>query len=271
MNAAILVNGEPRTQIDVRDRGLQYGDGLFETMAVLDGSIRRRDAHMARLHLGCSRLGIPAPQKAVLDSEIDALIAGCERAVLKLIVTRGFGGRGYRAPEQPSPSRVLWLDAWPQYPPAWAEEGVAVRVCRTVLSDQPQLAGIKHLNRLEQILARREWSEAGEALIAEGLMRDARGHVVCGTMSNVFVVRAGRLLTPAIDRCGVAGTLRQAVLHAAVQLGIGTGKVDLDLDTLRQAEEIFLTNALIGVWPVRRIDDRDCAIGPMTRRIQAAI
>jgi 4-amino-4-deoxychorismate lyase len=269
VSGIVLIDGKPRTQIDVRDRGLQYGDGLFETMAVLDGEVRRLDAHLARLQSGCERLGIVMPERTLLTAEIAAVTLNAQRAVLKLMVTRGFGGRGYRLPDQPAPTRILWLDAWPEYPAEWAHTGVNVRVCSTVLGVQPQLAGIKHLNRLEQILARREWQGSDD--VAEGLMMDTRGAVICGTMTNVFVVHSGNLLTPRLDRCGVAGTVRAAILQAAAELGIPGKEVAIDFDALREADEVFLTNALIGVWPVRRLGDHSYRVGPVTRQLQAVV
>lgn len=272
MSVRMLVNGVAHSQLDARDRGVQYGDGLFETMAVIDGAVRRFSAHWARLQRGCERLGIPLPDRTLVEAEIAQLALGESRAVLKLILTRGYGGRGYRPPEQPIASRVLWLDSWPQYPQQWAREGVIVRLCDTVLSEQAQLAGLKHLNRLEQVLARREWrSDGGVDDIAEGLMLNSSGDVVCGTMSNVFVVRDGVLLTPQLDRSGVAGTVRAAVLTTAPELGIEARETPLDLEAVRAADELFLTNALIGVWPIRRFEEREYPVGALTRRLQSTI
>ncbi len=265
----VLIDGQPQTSIDVRNRGLQYGDGLFETMAVVDGAVRRLQAHLARLRRGCECLGIALPESVLLETEIAALATGRAQAVLKLIVTRGDGGRGYAPPMHASPRRILWLDEWPRHPPHWAQQGVAVRFCRTVLGDQPQLAGIKHLNRLPQVLARSEWTP-GEGAAAEGLMLDTHGHVVGGTMSNVFVAKEGRMLTPRLDRCGVAGTMRGAVLEAAAQAGVSCEETTLTRAALLAADEIFLTNALIGIWPVQRVEDQPFTPGPLTRLMQSA-
>jgi 4-amino-4-deoxychorismate lyase len=265
MRGRILVNGRSTTQIDARDRGLQYGDGLFETLAVLDGEVRRLELHLERLTRGCARLGIASPGRDTLVGEIESLAADQQRAVLKLVVTRGMSARGLRAAQ---PTRILSLHPWPAHPPDFAEEGVAVRICSTILAEQPALAGIKHLNRLEQVVARREWNDPA---VAEGLMRNRQGAIVCGTITNVFVVQGGRVMTPAVDRCGVAGTVRATVLERAHKLGIPAVQAVIGDAELAAAEEVFLTNALIGIWPVTRIGERQLAVGPLTRRFQAEI
>lgn len=268
MSATILIDGIEQSQIDVRDRGLQYGDGLFETMAVSDGRVRRLNAHLDRLRGGCERLGFACPDSALIEAELLQLAHGQRRAVLKLIVTRGMGGRGYRPPPETKPTRIVSLNAWPEYPAHWWQDGVDVRICHTTLGDNPVLAGLKHLNRLEQVLARNEWNEPQ---IAEGLMLDARGTVVCGTMSNVFLVSDGILRTPRLDRCGVLGTTRRAVLAEAAALGIAAEETDLRLEDVLKADEVFLTNAVIGLWPVRSLDKRQYSIGPVTRRLQREV
>ena len=152
----ILVNGVPTEMVPVQDRGFQYGDGLFETLAIREGRPLRWLAHMERLARDCAILGIPAPPEAVLAAEADRLCSEQQRCVLKLTVTRGCGGRGYAPPPEPEPTRVLALHDWPAYPRSFWNEGISAVVCRTRLAHQPQLAGLKHLNRLEQVLARRE-------------------------------------------------------------------------------------------------------------------
>jgi 4-amino-4-deoxychorismate lyase len=187
--------------------------------------------------------------------------------VLKLVVTRGVGGRGYRIEDGIEPTRIVSLHTWPSFPADWAESGVVVRWCEATLAEQPMLAGIKHLNRLEQVVARREWSDPG---IAEGLMCDSRGRVIGGTRTNLFLVRGSELVTPSVHRCGLAGTMRASVIEVAGQLGLRAIEIDIWNDDVEQAEEIFLTNALIGIWPVKQIDRRLLDVGPVPRRLQVA-
>lgn len=266
MNDSVLVNGRAIDRIEVGDRGLQYGDGLFETLAVRDGRPCHWVRHEQRLRLGCQRLGLDMPDPELLRDEAARLCAGRERAVLKVIVTRGAGGRGYRPPVPASPTRILTLHPFPEYPRTYYTDGVTVRWCTTRLGSNPQLAGIKHLNRLEQVLARAEWDD-GQC--AEGLMLDRQGRVVCGTMSNVFWVHDGILATPPLDECGVAGVTRARILEAAERLGVQAALEALAPETLLEADEVFLCNSVIGIWPVSRIDARSWARGPLTARIMA--
>ncbi len=247
---ACWVNGVRGGALDPMDRGLHYGDGLFETMCVTARGVRQLEAHLGRLRKGCERLSIPAPALPELRTELATAAAIPGAGVIKLIVTRGAGGRGYRAPEAPQPTRVIAVYPPAPYPQDWSEEGVALRYCTTTLSVQPAFAGLKHLNRLEQVHARGEWTGPEPQ---EGLMSDAAGRVVCGTMSNLFIVSDGVWSTPSVDRCGVAGTMRAAVLAAASGAGIACLQRDLVRADLEAAEELFVTNAVIGAWPVKML------------------
>ncbi len=265
--AGMLVNGVPGTRVDANDRGLHYGDGLFETIAVHDGVPALWDRHMQRLLLGCERLGIAPIDTAQLRRESSQLCEGVAEGVLKIIITRGSSGRGYRAPPcgAVQPTRLVALYAWPEYPPAFWVEGVAVRLCSTRLGSNPALAGIKHLNRLEQVLARSEWDDPA---IPEGLMLDGEGHVIEGTMSNLFIVRNGRLLTPDLSQCGVAGVMRGYILDSARGMDIPADIAQITLDDVKSSDEVFLCNSLIGVWPVRHCAGVDFPVHrPITRYI----
>ncbi|HEX6999070.1 MAG TPA: aminodeoxychorismate lyase [Gammaproteobacteria bacterium] len=263
MTALWLVNGRPGA-VDPADRGLAYGDGLFETMAAEGGRIRFLDFHLDRLCSSCERLGIPGPDREALKAEIEAHCPRAGRAVMKLVWTRGPGERGYRPPAQPNPTRILSISSWPAYPDSHYTRGVRVKTCALRLGESPALAGMKHLNRLEQVLARMELDERDAE---EGLLLDAGGRVVGCTSSNVFAVRGGGLATPALDRCGVRGVMRRAVLECAAAHGLAAEERDLSPEALREADEMFLTNAVFGIWPVRRLDGRELAPGPVTRRL----
>lgn len=268
MKLRALVNGRAGHAIDIDDRGLQYGDGVFETIAIVEGKPQRLPLHLSRLQRGCERLGIRCPSRDVLAQEISSVAGSQERAVLKLVLTRGAGGRGYQCGDEVEPTRIISLHEWPNRPIHWWQSGVAVRWCATTLAEQPLLAGFKHLNRLEHVIARREWTDPD---IAEGLLCDGRGHLICGTAANVFLVRGDELSTPRVDRCGVAGTVRATVLGLANQNGLRAVEKELTAADVAMAEEIFLTNALIGIWPVNRIDNQQLPVGPITRRVQELI
>ena len=244
----MLINGEPTDQIPALDRGTQYGDGLFETIAVIDGQPCLWERHIQRLYAGCKRLSIVAPEPAELLAEAQVLINGQQRCVLKIAVTRGVGGRGYRPPEKTQPSRIISCSPWPDYPKEYWEKGVAIRLCSTCLGINPALAQLKHLNRLEQVLARSEWNDPA---IFEGLMLDSDGRVVEGTISNLFLMKNGTLITPDLKRCGVAGIMRELIIELAVALNIPLKIEDVGLDDVRHAEAMFISNSLIGILPVR--------------------
>ncbi|MDD1620815.1 MAG: aminodeoxychorismate lyase [Methylococcaceae bacterium] len=261
-----LLNGESRQCIDVADRGFQYGDGLFETIEVSNGKPLFLERHLARLSNGCRRLLIPVPDLALLTQEALQVSAASERAVLKLIVTRGCGGRGYRQPPRILPTRLFSLHPFPDYPEHFQAEGITVRFCRLRLANSPALAGIKHMNRLEQVLARAEWWDDG---IQEGLMLDSNEHVVEGTMTNLFMVKDGVLYTPIVTECGVAGIVREMVMEFAQCNNITLIETQLDKDTLLRADEVFVTNSVIGIWPVMQIEQHGFGVGPLTRSFQA--
>ena len=261
----VLVDGRLRSALDAWDRGLHFGDGVFETLPVLCGrGVPHWPLHYKRLQAGCARLGLRCPADALLQREIAQIRPQRERQVIKLILTRGSGPRGYRCPEDARERRILLASEWPDYPDSYARDGVELRLCETRLGRNPALAGIKHCNRLEQVLARREW--AGEA--AEGLMRDSAGWVIEGTMSNVFLVEGAALRTPALSQCGVAGIARERILRWAAEQRVPATVADLDVDAVRRADGVFLCNSVIGVWPVRAFADRIYAIPDLALRIR---
>ncbi|MCY3853600.1 MAG: aminodeoxychorismate lyase [Gammaproteobacteria bacterium] len=249
----ILVDGVAQSQVDATDRGLHYGDGLFETLAVFEGKIRCWADHWRRLNEGCQQLGLHCPEQALLEREVYELSEGAPRKVVKILLTRGSGPRGYRIPEKGTTRRILTASDWPGYPPQHAREGVRARLCQTRLGHNPALAGLKHCNRLEQVLARQEWQDEAE----EGLMLDVDGNVIEGTMSNVFLVFNDALMTPDVSRCGVAGVTRQRIIDRSPELGIPVEITEITLERLHDAQALFLCNTLIGLWPVRFFDGRN--------------
>jgi 4-amino-4-deoxychorismate lyase len=261
----ILVDGEPGGRLSALDRGLAFGDGVFRTLRVSAGRPLNWGRHCERLRADCALLGLTAPDEALLRAELARVAPG--EAIAKILVTRGAGGRGYALPSGVAATRVVAAFEAPP-PTRRASEGVRVRRCALVLSEQPWLAGAKTLNRLENVLARAEWDDPD---IAEGLLCDAAGRVVEGTMSNVFAVRAGVLATPALTRCGVAGAQRARVLEMLDAKGVRCEVRDMPFEELAGADEVFLTNSVIGAWPVTRIAERELAAGPVTRAVQRHI
>ncbi len=239
--------------INPQDRGLLYGDGLFTTLAALPQRPLCWEQHWQRLRDGCQRLNIPAPAQADLECRLYSLCdALSQPAVIKILITRGVGGRGYNPPAAAQPNLLVSQHPGLNYPAHFWQQGVKVRLCRTRLAIQPRLAGIKHLNRLENVLARSEWDNAE---IAEGLMLDMHEHLVEGTMSNLFFVQHGCLCTPSLQECGVAGVMRGLILQAAQQLAIPTRISHFSLAALYAAAEVFLSNSLIGLWSVHSLQE----------------
>lgn len=257
----MLVNGEPVNQVSAEDRGFAYGDGLFESIRLIAGSAPLWRRHMQRLSESCARLHLPVPDPAQLWREVLSVTRDMPQSVARITWTRGIGERGYAPPAAPKPTRVVAAFAPPLLATAAYEEGLDLRVCDLRLAEQPLLAGMKHLNRLEQVLARAEWADPE---IAEGLLRDGQGRVICATMANVFAVIDGELLTPAVDRCGVAGVARAQVLDERPQARIA----ELTLDALSAASEIFLSSSVRGILPVKSLGGQRYVPGETTRQLQ---
>ena len=240
----MLLNGQPASEINLLDRGLAYGDGLFETMLIHQHKVVFLAEHLTRLQRGCEQLGMELDQ-AALDAELAQMLASstASNGVLKVMVTRHAGGRGYR-PGAATCNRILTMHPALDYRDSHPEQGIAMFVCRQRLSRQPALAGLKHLNRLEQVLASREWPDES---CMEGLMLDTEGLVIEGTRSNLFAVIKGKLLTPDLSLSGVAGVMRNVLL---ANFGAAVTVSTLTLEQVRQAEEIFVCNSINGIWPV---------------------
>jgi 4-amino-4-deoxychorismate lyase len=262
----LLVNGEPRETLPVSDRGLQYGDGLFETIEIRDHRPVFFDRHLKRLEAGCRRLGIPFPARDTLAEEARILCRESSApAVLKIIVTSGSGGRGYRRPETIQTTRILSLHPYPEHPEVFNTLGINARICETRLGLNPALAGLKHLNRLEQVLARAEWTDPA---IQEGIMLNSSGHVIEGTMTNLFYVKKRAVYTASLEQCGIAGIVRGLVMPLAEQHGLTVTELSYTFEHLMSADEIFVCNSIIGIWPVKQIDSIAFEPGPITQKIR---
>lgn len=261
----VLVNGLQTDLLNVHDRGLAYGDGVFRTLRVSRGKALCWQRHYVKLQADCQVLGLFCPNYPLLCKEINLVAAANPESVLKIIITRGSGPRGYRVTDEMQPTRIIMAESLPDYPPSYHEHGVSLRVCDLRLSLQPRLAGIKHLNRLENVMARQEWNDVS---IAEGLLLDGEGYVIGGTMTNLFMLKDNELWTPDLTRCGVAGVQRKRVLERAAASGIPSVERNILLEQLLQADEIFLTNSVIGVWQVREIGQSRWKKGVFTPKVR---
>ena len=242
MHARVYRGNERVEAVSPADRGLAYGDGLFETMRAWRGEVPWWDRHWARLSRGADALGIALPDEARVHDELRSLLDRGD-GVAKLLLTRGGGGRGY-APSAGPPTWVLSRHDAPS-----RREGVALRWCATRLAIQPRLAGLKHCNRLEQVLARAEWAAGDDA--DEGLMLDTDDFVVSAIAGNVFIFAGGRWRTPRLDRCGVRGLMRGWAMPV-----LDAEESRLSVAHVEAADAVFVCNAVRGILEVERLGER---------------
>ena len=247
--------------LPLSDRAIQFGDGVFRTLRVQDGKLVFWSRHFRKLCADCAVLGIPAPQELLLLQDIHGLLsdAQCQDAVIKIVITRGESARGYVIPADIRPNRIVQCAAPPQYPDMLYTEGAEIRLCSIRAGWQPALAGVKHLNRLENVLARREWRDPA---ILEGLLLDRDGYVLEGVMSNLLLWHNHALLTPLLESAGVAGVMREVAFDAARHLGCAAVEKRLTLAELYAAEQVWMCNSLFGLVPVRRLAQHSWHVAP---------
>lgn len=262
---AALVNGIATTSLALDNRGLAYGDGIFRTMRLRHGEVADFDWHYRKLAADCGVLQLACPSAESLRTDIATL--GLEDCALKWMVVRGSGTRGYSPQGAHDALRISLAFALPEYPPQYYAEGVRLRSCALRLAHQPALAGVKHLNRLENVLARSEWDDPE---IAEGLLFDHHDALIGGTMSNVFVLHGRRLVTPPLDQAGVAGVTRARILAAAA-VDVDLSVAPVSRQSLATAEALFVCNSVIGIWPVRMLDQRAFAPHPLYDQLRRLI
>ena len=242
----MIVNGVKTDSIPADDRGLAYGDGLFETILIHAATPVLLEEHFDRLEHGAGRLNIEFDRSDLLQ-DIELLSSDLpDSGVLKIILTRGSGGRGYRPGNNVEGRRILTLHPPPDYG-SNAENGVSVFVCQQRLASQSVLAGIKHLNRLEQVIASMEWPDDDSM---EGLMLDHDGNILEGTRSNIFWAVKDSLYTPDLTEAGVEGIMRNKIIKEIPGTKLSNKST---LEVLEKSDEVFLCNSVFGVWPVSRI------------------
>lgn len=269
----MLVNGNPGIMISIRDRGLLYGDGVFRTFAARHGKAQLWPLHYRKLQHDCAALDIVCPDAALLAAELDGLLAQHPDGVVKLIVTRGEGTRGYAPPADAKPTHLWDVSPLPDYPAEWITRGIRARLCQLRLCHKQRLAGIKHLNRLENVLAAAEWSDtpSPDTGIAEGLLLDSAGNVIGGTRSNLFLVLKGKLVTPDLSRCGVAGVQRERVMEWTARHHMPLQIRNIGLDEVLHADELFVVNSIFGVWSISELEQRRLAGFPIAKQIRTSL
>ncbi|MDJ0917348.1 MAG: aminodeoxychorismate lyase [Woeseiaceae bacterium] len=244
----------PNDSLSMDDRGLAYGDGLFETIAIRNGQPRLWRQHMRRLETSCARLSLPFPGEDSLSALLRRAVDGSgfaeSDATAKLVVTAGSGRRGYARPQDLAVNVRIGVFPYRKLDGACFSDGVEILACETRLAQQPATAGMKTLNRLEQVLGR---MEVGGAF--EGVMCDSDKRIICGTMSNVFIATNKQVATPRLDRCGVEGVTRAEILERAPLANIDIDVRDISLDECCRADEIMLANSQFGLLRARKLGD----------------
>lgn len=265
----ILVNGAETSMLDALDRGLAYGDGIFRTLLLRGSKPVAWARQYAKIAADCGRLGLQPPSPVALQADLTRIAADTPDCVVKIIVTRGSGLRGYAiAAGLAQPRTIAISSPLPVYPRSYAEQGICARVCDLRLARQPALAGIKHLNRLENVLARSEWNDPQ---IAEGILLDAADRVIGGTMSNLFMVRGNTLLTPDLSANGIHGVTRERILAAGPGLGLKTMQGAFELKDLYAADALLVCNSVIGIWQIRALAHQHWLPHPYTRMIRTRL
>lgn len=263
-----LVNGKQQKLVSAADRGLAYGDGLFETLLVTDVHIPLWPYHHTRLLNGLVRLGINLESQR-LRQDVDAMLSIIEERssslhILKIIATRGAAGRGYQSTDTES---TLILSLYPYIPDDSKHNGVAAHICKHKLPVGVPWAGLKTLNQLSYVLAAQERMNLP---CDEGLLFSTEDHLVEATARNLFIINGEKLYTPLLDQCGVKGVMREFIIEKILpQLGLQCEEKALLLSDLADADEVFLSNSISGIWPLLECDNMRWSVGPVTRSLQA--
>jgi len=257
----MIINGTPNQDVAIADRGFNFGDGHFTTIKLVDGKAQLLDLHMARLQQACKVLGIEFSQ---WDALIDAIIEqaqALQNGVLKVTITRGEGGRGYGYAYGTSgcSSANWYLQHRPvpaQYS-EWARSGIELMVCQYQQTVNPVLAGLKTLNRLDQVMIKQELDANG---MVDGLVCSTEGYLIETSIANVFWMKAGNVYTPSTKRSGIEGVMKMHISNLLDSLGIELETGDYTIAEVLAADEVFITNSVMEVVPVKRIMNADLSI-----------
>lgn len=243
-----LINGLEHDFLPASDRATQFGDGCFTTARILGGEVCLLEAHIHRLQMACETLLIPFTHWDTLRSEMKRLASDTHAGVLKTIISRGSGGRGYSGASCLNPTRILSVSAYPAQYERWRKDGVVLTLSPVRLGRNPMLAGIKHLNRLEQVLIRThlEQTDADEALVL-----DSEGFITECCAANLLWRKGRDVFTPSLEQAGVKGIMRQFCLHQLAHAGFRVVEVSEREEALQTADEVVICNALMPVLPVR--------------------
>ena len=263
MDSIVIINGEEQSNITIFNRNMQYGDGLFETCIAKENQILFWNRHLSRLNIGCDKLKIKKIEESIWLKDIKKALSltSKKNCIIKLILSRGNSHRGYSYPNDIMPVRVVIVLEMkkPQH-----KQSFSLEYAQSGYHSNPNLAGIKHCNRIEQILARASMQED------EAIMLDENKNIISVTQGNIFFIIGKRLLTPKLDRCGVIGSRRSLILELAKSIGLDVKEEEISLIQAKKADEVFISNSLIGIQSVSSIKGFQLPNSSMTRKIKAA-
>jgi 4-amino-4-deoxychorismate lyase len=243
------INGKQVKQLSVKNRGFSYGDGLFTTGKISNGCVEMLPLHITRLIDGCIKLKIEQPNMNELKNELQKIACSYTKAVIKVVITAGEGGRGYSRLGTSSPTVVISVSAYPEHYPLWKKNGINLGISSLQLGINPMLSGLKHLNRLEQVLIREELDNRVEDDL---LVTNINGHIIETSCANLFWIIDGQYYTPNITHSGVAGLVRANIL-------INIPNVILDdfvLSDVEQAQSMFICNSVMGIVPIKTFNGK---------------
>lgn len=263
-----IINGSFEHTISPLDRGFAYGDGVFRTLVMRNGMPECWPQHYQKLVGDCAAINIVCPSADLLMSDLQQLFLATETNIAKIIITRGEGERGYAPPAVTTPMRVILKTALRIYPATNFTDGVNLYVCKTQLAAQPLLAGIKHLNRLENVLARMEWTDTN---ISDGLMLDMQNNVIECTAANIFARFGDTLITPNLNQCGIAGITRQRIIDSAHLFSLKIKIETFNLEKLLLADEVIISSSLYGAWQVKSIGHKTWPANNLANAIRAKL
>lgn len=246
------------------DRSLLYGDGVFTTISVEQGQPLFLTQHLQRLAADCHRIKLVNISIESIQSSLMTAIQDVNKAIVRITISRSSGTRGYLC-QHPQPVYWITVSEWPDHIEKFRLQGIQIRLCEQRLSQNSSLAGIKHCNRLEQVLARNEWSNED---IQEGIMLDTSDWVIEGTMSNIFIIKEQQLTTPDLTFAGVEGIMRALIIDIAETQQIPVTTDRISITQLMEADAVFVCNSVIGIWPVTALGEHFFKQHPLTNKLQ---
>ena len=263
MDSIAIINGKEQSNISIFNRNFQYGDGLFETCVVKNNQILFWEKHLSRLDIGCRKLKIKNIEEEIWLKDIKKALSltSKKNCVLKLILSRGNSQRGYSYPDDILPVRVVIVSEMKN---VQAKESFSLEYASSGYHSNPNLAGIKHCNRIEQILARSSLKRD------EAIMLDENQNIISVTQGNIYFIFGQSLVTPKLDRCGVIGSRRSLILELAESIELNVEEGNVSMNDAKKADEAFISNSIMGIQSVNSIEEYQLPKKMITEQIKIA-